>query len=135
MQLIVFFFFFFGLKHPTQRGFACGPEISPLIQVLAILFVAWIYRTARATTFNSHMTVSCVTLWDSARPDNTHGWIEGKEAAGLERISVGRVKHKGGRGNQQLRLQGIPVLCMLPGRVAWRKLSRWLRRKRIPASM
>lgn len=92
-------------------------------------------QNSSAITLNSDMTVSCVTLWDSARPDNTHRWIEGKEAAGLEHISVGRIKHKGGRGNQQLRLQGIPVLCMLPGRVAWRKLCRWLRRKRIPASL
>ena len=79
------------------------------------------------------MTVSCVTLWDSARPDNTHGWIEGKEAAGLGRISVPRLKRKGGRGNQQLRLQGIPVLCTLPGRARLEKAEQVAEKEEDPS--
>ena len=83
-QLVVFFFFFFfTLKHFTQRRFACDPEISLPIQVLATLFVTWIYGTASAITFNSRMIVLRVTLWDSARPGNTHVWMEGKETVRL----------------------------------------------------
>ena len=92
MTQLVVFFFFFSLKHFTQRRFACDPEISLPIQVLATLFVTWIYGTASAITFNSGMIVLHVTLWDSARPGNTHVWMEGKETARLGLSLSFRVK-------------------------------------------
>lgn len=79
-QLVVFN----SLGNISQRSFACGPEISLLIRVLAILFVAWIYKTANAITFSSRMTVACVTLWDSASPGNLHGWMEGERQKALD---------------------------------------------------
>ena len=69
--------------------------------------MAWIYATANAITFSSRMTVACVTPWDSARPGNTHGWMEGGEAAGLGSISVGPQgsNTREGKGTKQLQLQ------------------------------
>lgn len=83
------------MKLLTSCPFFFCPNISLLVQVLAILSVAWIYRTASAITFSSCMTVSCVILWDSARPGNTHQWMEGKEAAGLGHISVPKGQTRG----------------------------------------
>lgn len=45
---------------------------------LALLFMAPIYTTANAINLSSRMTVACVTLWDSTRLGNTHGWVEGE---------------------------------------------------------
>lgn len=58
-------------------------------------------------TFNSRVTVACVTPWDSARASNSHGWMQGEEVAGLGHISLSRgVKLKEERGDQAAAVTG-----------------------------
>lgn len=77
--------------------------MSLLAKVLALLFVA--------ITFNSRVTVACVTLWDAARPSNTCRWKEvggGKETWKYPCPQGQNTRE--GEGTKQLQLQFILVL-------------------------